>query len=76
MNEEDTDEEDKDEEDINEEDINEIDIVKEVKNLNEKIPIELEKKINRKSDEAEDEDEEIKTVRLSMEDRKMIEALG
>ena len=72
-------EEDESEVEEDEEELNKIDIEEEMKNINEKIPQNVEKHIHKKKNEGEEdkeEEEKIKNIMLSMEDRKWIDALG
>ncbi len=68
-----------DESEVEEDELNKIDIEEEMKNINEKIPQNVEKHIHKKKNEGEKDkegEEEIKNIMLSMEDRKWIDALG
>lgn len=68
-----------DESEVEEDELNKIDIEEEMKNINEKIPQNVEKHIHKKKNEGEEDkegEEEIKNIMLSMEDRKLIDALG
>lgn len=68
-----------DESEVEEDELNKIDIEEEMKNINEKIPKNVEKHIHKKKNEGEEDkegEEEIKNIMLSMEDRKWIDALG
>ena len=68
-----------DESEVEEDELNKIDIEEEMKNINEKIPQNVEKHIHKKKNEGEEDKEDgekIKNIMLSMEDRKLIDALG